>query len=73
MDSIPFVHANQHFTILFVEDLAFTEVREILDRLLARDAFHPDVQKLVGRYRFQIEQSSFSVWVADKDVYIQRE
>jgi hypothetical protein len=73
MDSIPFLHANRYFTILFVDDLAFAEVREILDRLIARDAFDPDVQRLRGRYRFETEESCFSVWVADKDVYIRRE
>jgi len=72
MESIPFLHANQVFTIFFIEDLAFTEVRHILDYLLARNAFHPDIQVHRGRYTIRLERTSFTVWVADMDVIIQR-
>ncbi len=36
MDSMPFLHSNQVFNIVFDEDLAFSEVRAILDYLLDR-------------------------------------
>jgi hypothetical protein len=72
MDSIPFLHANRLFTIFFLEDLAFKEVRQVLDYLLARDAFHPDVQVKRGQYTIHLEETSFSVWVTEMDVIIQR-
>ena len=72
MESIPFLHANQVFTIFFLEDLAFAEVRQILDYLLARNAFDPDIQVHRGQYTIRLDQSSFAVWVAETDVIIQR-
>ena len=44
MESMPFLHANNIFTITFEDDLAFTEVRSILDQLLERNAFNPEIQ-----------------------------
>jgi len=72
MDSIPFLHANQVFTIIFLEDLSFAEVRTILDHLLARNAFHPDVQEDEGFYSVEVEQCSFRAWVSNMDVIIER-
>ena len=72
MDSIPFLHADQIFTIFFLEDLAFTEVRQILDHLLDRRAFDPAVQEDLGEYRIQLEHASFMVWVSEMDVVIQK-
>lgn len=73
MESIPFLHANRMFTIVFLEDLAFSEVRAILDYLLARNAFDPDVQENEGFYIVQVEDFSFSVWVSDMEVIIERD
>jgi hypothetical protein len=73
MESIPFLHANRVFTIFFVEDLAFKEVREILDSLLDQDAFDTEVQQLRGRYRIDLEHAQFHVWVSEMDVIIQRQ
>jgi hypothetical protein len=72
MDSIPFLHANQLFTIFFEDDLAFTEVRLILDYLLDHNAFDPDVQETAGRYLVDSDQTTFTVWVNEMDVIIQR-
>ena len=44
MESMPFLHANRIFNIFFVEDLAFSEVRSILDQLLEQDAFNLEIQ-----------------------------
>ena len=73
MDSIPFMHANRVFTIFFVEDLAFREVRAILDQLLSRDAFAEQAQELQSQYEIDVEDASFTVWVSEMDVYIQKE
>jgi len=73
MDSIPFLHANRLFTIFFVEDLEFKEVRGILDHLLDRNAFPPEVSEQSGPYHVRLEQVSFTVWVSDMDVVIQKD
>lgn len=72
MESMPFLHANQVFTLFFLEDLAFTEVRAILDHLLRRNAFDPIVQEHHGEYRIDVEHESFVVWVSEMDVVIRR-
>ncbi len=72
MDSIPFLHANQMFTITFREDLTFSEVRSILDYLLAQAAFEPDVQEVSGFYEIEVEACSFRVWVSEMEVIIDR-
>lgn len=72
MDSIPFLHANRIFTILFTEDLAFVEVRGVLDYLLAEDAFNPEVQMTKLEYVVDLEDASFHVWVSEMDVFIER-
>jgi hypothetical protein len=69
---MPFLHANRIFTITFVEDLTFSEVRGILDYLLAEAAFDPDVQEVNGYYEMEVDRSSFHVWVSEMDVIIQR-
>ena len=73
MDSIPFLHANRVFTIFFLEDLAFKEVREILDTLLDQDAFDVEVQKLRAEYRIDLGHAQFNVWVSELDVVIQKQ
>ena len=74
MDSIPFLHAGQVFTIIFEDDLAFAEVRGILDRLLAQDAFDIVVQEARREsYWIDLENSSFRVWVSEMDVIVQRQ
>ena len=72
MDSIPFLHADRVFTIFFLEDLAFTEVREILDSLIDQDAFNVEVQKLRAEYRINLDHAQFNVWVSELDVVIQK-
>lgn len=69
---MPFLHANQIFTITFLEDLTFSEVRGILDHLLARAAFDADVQEERGFYEMDVEESSFRVWVSEMEVIIER-
>lgn len=73
MESMPFLHADQVFTIVFLEDLAFTEVRSILDQLLAENAFDLEVQAHRGFYRLNVEEASFQVWVSEMDVIIRKE
>lgn len=73
MDTMPFLHANQVFMLTFFEDLGFSEVRSILDQLLARDAFNPHVQQERGPYLIDVQGSAFKVWVAEMDVIIRRE
>ncbi|MFH1116019.1 MAG: hypothetical protein V1792_19065 [Pseudomonadota bacterium] len=73
MDSMPFLHADQVFNVIFFEDLTFTEVRSILDHLLDHNAFLPEVQEDAGLYHIDVEGYSFQVWVAQMDVIIKRE
>ncbi len=73
MDSMPFLHANRIFTIFFVEDLTFAEVRQILDDLLDCEAFNPVSQERYIPYEIHLEHSSFSVWVSEMDVIIRRD
>lgn len=73
MESMPFLHADQVFTIVFNEDLTFVEVRSILDQLLAENAFDHEVQEDRGFYRLDVEAASFHVWVSEMDVIIKRE
>jgi hypothetical protein len=73
MESMPFLHANKVFNIFFLEDLAFAEVRAILDRLLAQQAFDIDTQESQGFYQIDLDESSFQVWVSEMDVIIERQ
>ena len=73
MESMPFLHANRIFNIFFVEDLAFSEVRGILDQLLEQDAFNFDIQLDRVSYLIRLDHSSFQVWVSELDVIIERE
>ena len=73
MESMPFLHANRIFNIFFVEDLAFSEVRGILDQLLEQDAFDFEVQLNRESYRIRVDHCSFQVWVSELDVIIQRQ
>jgi hypothetical protein len=73
MESMPFLHANRIFNIFFVEDLAFSEVRGILDQLLEQDAFDFDIQSDRVSYLIRLDHSSFQVWVSELDVIIERE
>lgn len=72
MESMPFLHANRIFTLIFADDLAFCEVRAILDHLLARNAFSPEVQKAHGLYKIHVKEVLFQVWVSELDVIIER-
>jgi hypothetical protein len=73
MESIPFLHANRVFNIFFVEDLAFSEVRSILDQLLKEDAFSFEIQANRQAYYIKVDHSSFQVWVSELDVIIERD
>lgn len=73
MESMPFLHANQVFTLFFVEDLSFAEVRAVLDQLLSEDAFNEHVQQNKIHYHIQVEQNLFDVWVDEMNVLIRRE
>ena len=73
MESMPFLHANQVFNIFFLEDLAFAEVRAILDQLLAQNAFDLKTQETHGFYQIDLDESSFQVWVSEMDVIIERQ
>jgi hypothetical protein len=73
MESIPFLHANQVFNIFFMEDLAFAEVRAILDHLLSQQAFDLDAQEPQDFYQIDLDESSFQVWVSEMDVIIERQ
>jgi hypothetical protein len=72
MESIPFIHSNQAFTIVYDDDLAFAEVRAILDHLLDHDAFSVDIQETQPRYVISVDKESFNVWVYETDVIIKR-
>jgi hypothetical protein len=73
LESMPFLHTNSLFTITFEDDLAFTEVRFILDQLLAINAFDGNVQQQEEAYNLACEDAFFSVWVIEKEVIIRRE
>lgn len=70
---MPFAHADRVFTIIFSEDSSFFEVRAILDHLLDRNAFDAGVQESEGFYKIEVNETFFSVWVADMDVIIHRD
>lgn len=72
MDCIPLLHADRVFTIFFSADLSFSEVRGILDQLLAEDAFNPRTQEINGAYAIVLQESYFNVWVSELNVLIQR-
>jgi hypothetical protein len=72
MESIPFYHAERLFTIFFVEDLAFVEVRAVLDVLLDEDVFDPGTGGPDRMYEVEVEDSSFKVWVNDFNVAIHK-
>ncbi len=72
MDTIPFLHANRIFTITFQDDLAFFEVRSILDSLLHRDAFDPAIQECAEVYSIKVDEVVFQVWVDEMHVVIHR-
>jgi len=67
-----FLHSGRIFTLFFVEDLAFAEVRAILDELLAQEAFRIEVQEERNPFMIEAESSSFRVWVSDMRVAIER-
>jgi hypothetical protein len=73
MESIPFLHANRIFNIFFVEDLAFSEVRGILDQLLEQDAFDFESQLNQTSYHIRLNHCSFQVWVSELDVIIEKQ
>ncbi|MGC8602814.1 MAG: hypothetical protein ACP5VS_03895, partial [Desulfomonilaceae bacterium] len=73
MESMPFLHANNIFTITFEDDLAFTEVRSILDQLLARNAFNARIQETENAYCLTCGDAQFSVWVVELEVIIRRD
>jgi hypothetical protein len=72
MESIPFAHANQMFTITFEDDLSFTQVRAILDHLIAQNAFDHEVQAERGLYEIEVDEGSFKVWVTEMEVIVQK-
>lgn len=72
MESMPFLHADRVFSIVFLEDLAFSEVRGILDELLSENAFSPEVQERQGFYNINFNNSSFHVWVSEMEVIVKR-
>lgn len=72
MESMPFLHAGQVFTIVFLEDLAFSDVRSILDQLMAENAFDSEVQDQRGYYGLEVAGDSFQVWVSEMDVIIRK-
>jgi hypothetical protein len=73
METMPFLHSNQVFNIVFEDDLAFSEVRAILDYLLDRNAFSVDVQETAAYYAIDVEEGAFQVWVSEMDVIIERQ
>jgi hypothetical protein len=56
-----------------VEDLAFSEVRSILDQLLKEDAFNFEIQANRQAYNIKVDHCSFQVWVSELDVIIERD
>ena len=70
MESMPFLHAERVFNIIFTEDLTFVVVRGILDQLIDMDAFDPEVQEERAHYAIQLDRCSFNVWVSEMDVFI---
>lgn len=72
METMEFLHAGRIFTLLFVEDFTFVEVRAILDDLLEQNAFHSDVQEERNPFLIDVDGSSFRVWVSDMRVAIER-
>jgi hypothetical protein len=72
MESMPFLHANRVFTITFADDLAFAEVRAILDYLLEAEAMNPLTQDVHREHHIAVAEASFQVWVDESEVFIVR-
>jgi hypothetical protein len=72
MESIDFLHAERIFTIHFRDDLTFVDVRKILDTLLSRNAFDPEVQQETDWYSLDFGHAAFSVWVSHMHVVIEQ-
>ena len=72
MDQMEFLHAGRIFTLWFVEDFTFSEVRAVLDDLIARDAFQPHTQETQNPFMVEAEGSSFRIWAFDMQVTIER-
>jgi hypothetical protein len=72
MESMEFLHAGRIFTLLFVDDFTFSEVRAILDDLLAQNAFQGYVQEEGNPFLIDADGSSFRVWVSEMRVAIER-
>jgi hypothetical protein len=73
MESMPFFHADQIFNIVFEQDLAFSEVRAILDYLLDSNAFSLEAQECEGHYMIDVEDAAFQVWVSEMNVIIEKQ
>jgi hypothetical protein len=73
VEPVPFFHANQLFTIFFEDDLAFTEIRRVLDMLIEDEAFDPKLQERINEYHLELDDACFDVGVAGMNVYIRRE
>jgi hypothetical protein len=72
MESMPFLHENQVFTLTFEEDLSFVHTRTILDYLILMNAFDPSIQEERGVYDINVDASVFKVWVTELEVIVQR-
>lgn len=72
MESVPFLHANNIFTITFEDDLEFAEIRSILDQLLKLDAFNMATQEMDDYYNLTHGKTIFRVWVSEMEVIVQR-
>lgn len=73
MESMPFIHCNKLFNIFFEDDLAFVEVRKILDYLMDMDALNCAGSEVnTTAFELEIGNLNFKVWAIDNDVYIQK-
>jgi hypothetical protein len=70
MESMPFIHDNRLFQLFFEDDLEFRTVREILDKLIKKDAFNPEAQDMSESYSMEAQGMMYEVWVSEMNVFI---
>ncbi len=72
MEVYPFHHQNLFFNIITDYDLAFKEVRKVLDHLLKVEAFKQEDFENGKFYEFQIDNIQYEIDVNGYEVIIYR-
>jgi len=68
IEKIPFLHRDRMYNIIVDEDLSFTELHYILDRLIEKSAFESDPDTEL--YYITYEDTHYTIGVDGMDVMI---